>query len=74
MSVIFSHHSAEYLPPIMSSPLRVNCTRYMHNRGDIMYMMYMLRMYMMYIEGGGKGLPPEPSASFSGKSPDLPSA
>src|SRR5262249_40770647 len=24
MSVIFSHHSAEYLPPIVSSPLRVN--------------------------------------------------
>lgn len=65
--MIFSHHSAEYLPPIMSSPLRVNCTRYMHNRGDIMYMMYMLRMYMMYIvpiRASGEGPAAEPSASY----------
>ena len=24
--MVFSHHSAEYLPPILSSQLRVNCT------------------------------------------------
>jgi len=42
----------------------------MHNRGDIMYMMYILRMYMMHMlrsEGGGKGLPPAERLVLRGK-------
>jgi|GraSoiStandDraft_27_1057306.scaffolds.fasta_scaffold142335_1 hypothetical protein len=35
--VIFSHHSAEYLPPIIASRLRINSAQSEHNRGKIMY-------------------------------------
>jgi hypothetical protein len=35
--VIFCHHSAEYLPPIIASRLRINSAQSEHNRGKIMY-------------------------------------
>jgi hypothetical protein len=35
ISAIFSHHSAEYLPAIIASRLRVNGTSYKHNRARL---------------------------------------
>jgi hypothetical protein len=37
ISAIFSHHSAEYLPAIIASRLRITNTFYKRNRGEIMY-------------------------------------
>ncbi len=34
-SVIFSHHSAEYLPPIIASRLRITRSNRAHNRTDV---------------------------------------
>ena len=52
----FAAEVCDFFPPFRGVfaahhvlPLGVNCTRYMHNRGDIMCMMYMLRMYIMYM-------------------------
>src|SRR6266566_7967713 len=36
---IFSHHSAEYLPPIFASRRRVNDPHHSHNGGKIMYVL-----------------------------------